>query len=211
MSLPLTKTCDPVADFALLPKELALVDVFFHADAPQHELRRWEYALALDAVCRWEHDRQAHVAYDVGGAGSPFHRILGHEIGTTVRVIDPQHSLASTSLEQFVSRNPALADVVTCLSVLEHVEDLDRFLYYLGCLVAPGGLLFLTMDCWNTDGPDTAHFYWDRKRIFTPYSWPACARLLHDFNLFGKADWSYHDDQLYGSYSFASLALQKRS
>ena len=30
---------------------------------------------------------------------------------------------------------------MTCLSVLEHVDDLDRFLYHLGCLVAPGGRL----------------------------------------------------------------------
>jgi Methyltransferase domain len=219
MTIALTKTLDP-ADFDQLPKELALVDVFFHADAVQHAMRRWEYAIALDAVCRWEQDRQAHVAYDIGGAGSPWHRILGHELGTTIRIIDPSWPAErggrdSCTLETFVHSNPALADVVTCLSVLEHVDDVDRFLYHLNCLVAPGGLLVLTVDCCGDDDhlekQDQHHFHWMRKRIFTLSHWEYLHYSLrpYGFELFGDHDWSFHGNQVY-DYTFASLAMRKR-
>ena len=226
MTLPLSKTLDP-ADYASLQKELALIDVFFHSDAQQHEHRRWEYALALDAVERWERDRDAHVAVDVGGAGSPWHRILGQYLGLTVPVVDPAHTghtTSSTTLERYVSRNPPLADVVTCLSVLEHVEDLDRFLYHLACLTAPGGLLFLTVDCCGCEeagawrlhhvlpgDEDQHHFHWMRKRMFTRSSWEYLHLNLRPsgFELLGDVDWTYHGNHVH-DYSFASLALRRR-
>ena len=206
MSLALSKTLDPT-DFDLLVPELAIVDEGFTSETEQHPMRRWEYAMALRAVETW--GREPHVAYDIGGAGSPFAQILSNQIGMNVRIIDPVLP-GGRSVETFIGMNPAIADVVTCLSVLEHVDDLDRFLYHLGCLVAPGGLLFLTFDCWNQVGPDTAHFHWDRKRIFTPHDWEEIYKALFGFYWLGERDYEYHGNHLYGSYSFASLALIKR-
>lgn len=219
MTLPLTKCLDP-ADFALLPRELAIVDRYFYTEKEQHPARRWEYALAIDAVSRWETGRrQAHTAADVGGAGSPFHRILEEYLGLNVPIVDPElpsYAGDPLTLERYIHHNPALKDVVTCLSVLEHAKDLDRFIYHLNCLVAPGGLLFLTMDCCGHDEhlgqPDQHHFHWMRKRIFTLSHWQYLWLNLrpYGFELLGEADWTYHGDHVY-DFTFASLALVKRS
>jgi hypothetical protein len=104
-------------------------------DGSQHAARRWEYAMALQALNEWEIENgPALVAYDIGGAGSPFHRMLR----AATEIIDPN---INVPLARAVQLHQRLADCVFCISVIEHVEDLDRFLYHLGCLVQPGGLL----------------------------------------------------------------------
>lgn len=219
MTLPLSKTYDP-ADLLDLAEELVVVDQHFGSASPQHEARRWEYALALRAIDTWEAARPkastlGHLV-DVGGGGSPFWRMTA---GYLPMVIDP---VENSDLSTYLWLHPPLADVVTCLSVLEHVEDLDRFLYHLGCLVAPGGLLFLTMDCIRGEEQhgwpeDTAHFHWDRKRIFNDWArgWLWATMAVHQFTSLGDSDFVYHGDQLYtpgpGGYSLASLALVRRS
>jgi hypothetical protein len=192
-------------------------------------MRRWEYALALRAYNTWVQCARARQMssgpiYDVGGSGSPFWRMMGY-----VQIIDPKESDGLDLAHFLTEQRVMLGRAVFCLSVLEHVEDLDQFLYHLSCLVAPGGLLFLTMDCWNQIGPDTAHFHWDRKRIFyfgdsrtrdplhAEFYSPNSFALVRDtligqqFASFGGNDLAYHGHQLFGSYSFASLALIKRA
>ena len=207
MTLPLSKTLDP-ADYAELVEELQIVDLHFGRAREQHPQRRWEYALALRAIQEWGRISPAGVCrhVDVGGAGSPFRYMPD----APVEIVDPDETV---SLAEYLDGCSRLASVVTCLSVLEHVDDLDRFCYHLSCLVAPGGLLFLTMDYWDQDGPDTAHFHWDRKRIFGPslYRDTAESFLDHDFVWFGERELTYHGHQLFGSYSFASLSLVKRA
>lgn len=206
--LPLSKSLDP-ADYRLLQPELQMVENRW--DGTQHPARKWEYAMALRAIIRWEQTHHGLItAVDVGGAGSPFLGILGAQLGSAVTVVDPKVNM---TLAEHLHSGARLANIVTCLSVLEHVEDLDQFLYHLGCLVAPGGLLFLTMDCWNGRGEDTAHFHWDRKRIFSMKAWRSIGGqgVQSAFEYLGDTDWLYHGDQLYGSYSFASLALVKRT
>lgn len=219
MSLALTKTLQ-MADLDQLVEEVAVVDAV-GLSGQTHEARRWEYAMALRAYACWfSAAKPSSIGWtDVGGAGSPFHkmvmqateqhedRILGHRIAKSSRILDPA---INEDLASYIS-SACLQSVVFCLSVLEHVEDLDQFLYHLSCLVAPGGLLFLTMDCWNKEGPDTAHFHWMRKHIFNVDDWIELRRAARDFSLLGNADWAYHGDTLYGSYSIASLALVKRS
>ena len=215
----LSKTLDPV-DFALLTPELEIVDRHFTKAREQHPMRRWEYAMALRALGRWTdlHGHHAANILDVGGAGSPFRYMQlydGH-----VSVIDPEEPPPNNcALEQFVTAGAELSDAVFCLSVLEHVPDVEQFLYLLSCLVAPGGLLFLTMDycggvC-KADSwpPDNYHFHWMRRRIFNVYRWGWLRRLLHarDFDLLdGEMDGAYHGPQVY-DYTFASLAMVKRS
>jgi SAM-dependent methyltransferase len=223
MTLPLSKTLDS-ADYLDLAPELVLVDRHFHAVRPQHNARRWEYALALRALATWELSAptgrlQSKRLADVGGAGSPFTHMANTRNWNTTIIDGAAPSgmeygrFASVELEEYMETAGRLKDAVVCLSVLEHVEDLNQFCYHLACLVAPGGLLFLTMDCWDKEGPDTAHFHWMRKRIFNPLVRADLADTFcrRDFSRLGETDWDYHGDQLYGSYSFASLALVKRA
>ncbi len=105
-------------------------------------------------------------------------------------------------------------EVVTCISVLEHVPDLDNFVNHLVRVTAPGGLLFLTMDIWGEPAhvPDKAHWHWMRKRIFSVDGWKGLAETayLNGFRLLGDADWDYHDATLENwGYSLCSLALVK--
>jgi len=199
---------------APLFNELKIVNEHWHES--QHWSRRWEYAMALKAVRTWETDRQAHVAVDVGGAGSPFHSMLSDELGCHVDLVDPAYAPRPRSLEEHVQRHPNLADIVTCISVIEHVEDLETFCYHLATLVAPGGLLFLTCDYWNLYAPDTAHFHWMRKRIFNRGSLYKVIHGFRDFHMLGDQPWGTFDDTWHGpienwGYAPASLALVKRA
>lgn len=210
--LPLSKLYNP-ADYAELEPELQLVDQI--GIEGQHESRRWEYALALQAVATWEKDRQAHVAVDVGGAGSQFYQMLGDQVGTNVTIVDPAYEPRPRSLESHVHRNPALADVVTCLSVLEHVDHDEHFLYHLSCLVAPGGLLVLTVDYAPQEGPDTYHWHWMRKRIYTPKKIEVLNEHLRRWG-FWWFGWVAHQPQTFQpletwGYAPASIVVTKRA
>lgn len=225
MTLPLTKTLHP-DDYAALRGELEVVDLHFMTMREQHPARRWEYAMALHAWTKWRQPvvNSLDLLYDVGGAGSPFRYMLMEDLEHEVIVVDPEEPEPNDwGLEEFIGANPRLADAVFCLSVLEHVEDLDQFLYHLSCLVAPGGLLFLTMDACGCpshaadmevgEPPDQHHFHWMRKRIFgaADRRWVAERMLSWPFQVFGQADvFTYHGDHVY-DYSFASLALVKRA
>ena len=215
MTLALTKTLDP-ADFEQLRSELVIVDDVFTLEAEQHPMRRWEYALALRAHDTWaQAARIGGPVYDVGGHGSPFYRMLDPY---QVQVIDPRE-LHGADLAGFLAGSPRLGAAVFCLSVLEHVDDLDAFLYHLSCLVAPGGLLFLTVDYApgvETPGAvsDRYHFHWMRKRIFSRWlleAWTLNPLERAGFSLFGGIDLSPLRTPAVYDYTFASLALQKRA
>ena len=219
MSYPLSKCLDPERDYAELAEELKIVDQHFHSAKEQHPHRRFEYALALRALSTWRTGRDyrdpAMIA-DVGGAGSPFWRMIGE---STI-VVDPEESTGD--LATYLGTAPQLSQAVFCLSVIEHVDDLDQFLYHLSCLVAPGGLLFLTMDCCECgshaadmevgDPLDRHHFHWMRQRMFGRADLRHVAETLldHSFAWLGDRDLTYHGDHVY-DYSFASLALVKRA
>lgn len=143
----------------------------------QLPIRRWEYSVALEAIRRWKAEQtcgcQSFTLVDVGGAGSKFVR-MAEALGVAGTVVDPNAvgpNAEALSLSDYVHKKPKLADIVTCLSVLEHVDDLDQTLYHLGCLVRPGGLLVLTVDACDSEvlgswPEDKYHFHWMRKRIF---------------------------------------------
>ena len=224
--IALSKTLDP-ADFDQLAPELEIVDRWFTSAREQHPMRRWEYAMALRARrvwLQWDYDTHGHAdrahghrIHDVGGAGSPFRAIVSEDAGQYAAVIDPDEEPHLT-LQQYLRFRGGLAHEVYCLSVLEHIDDLGRFLYHLDCLVAPGGLLFLTMDCCGCQGHDAGdphHFHWMRQQIFTLTTITGLVHLplahrgyrtLDDG--FGR-DLAYHGDHVF-DYSFASLALVKR-
>jgi hypothetical protein len=209
MSLPLTKTWDR-ADFTELAVELAMVDQSLKPDNPNcHDFRRWEYAMALRAQAVWWDQTRvpSRVAADVGGAGSPFWQMAGE----MTQVIDPQEGWP---LDRWVHEQRKMFGQVYCISVLEHVEDVDQFCYHLSCVTAPGGLLFLTVDFQPEDDlPDTKMYHWMRRQIFTPDTWRGLIEIFerHDCYLLGEYDPRYHGPYEALGYSSASIALLKRS
>lgn len=213
---------DLKADLPLLTSELEVVDRHFTREQPQDITRRWEYAMALKAYRIWYKDcgEPVPIIVDIGGAGSPLSHMLEDvsRIPESVAIVDPALP-GGISLEQYRETGKQ-GDAVFCVSVLEHVDDWTKFRDDLAAVVAPGGLLFLTMDIQGDDNLDVddRHFHWMRKRIFSPSWWRVLQVQFHEapgagwLKQFGEADWSYHGDQLYGpnGYSFASLALTKK-
>lgn len=214
MELPLTKTLNPM-DYGYLQPELSIVDSV--GTEGQNEARRWEYAMALHAVRLWRQAEPKRAAskvgaVDVGGAGSNLNAMLTRVMGTPAAIVDPGVNVAVEELDGSIDFS---SYVVTCISVLEHVEDEWGFLSAVDRLVRPGGLLFLTMDCGDESygNNDTAHFHWMRRRLYTPSTWMELARRFTEegaYEFFGDYDFSYLGHQLFGSYSFASLALRKK-
>jgi len=214
MELPLTKTLSPL-DYGYLQPELSIVDSV--GIEGQHEARRWEYAMALHAVRLWRQQDPKRAsskvgAVDVGGAGSNLNAMLTRVMGTPAAIVDPNVNVGVEDLDGSIDFS---SYVVTCISVLEHVEDEWGFLAAVDRLVHPGGLLFLTMDCGDESygNNDTAHYHWMRKRLYTPSTWMELARRFTEegaYEFFGDYDFSYLGHTLFGSYSFASLALRKK-
>lgn len=225
---PLNTICNLARDAAWLTPFYAQVDRYPDALAGQHPIRRWEYALALAAIDQWQEgqldQREPFQICDVGGAGSNFWQVLSSLTTSNILVLDPDVpgpssrpfgqgvETISLSVEEYVRTYPyACVDILTCISVLEHVPDVIPFLRACHALLKPGGLLVLTMDYREQEGPDTAHFHWMRERIFTP---SLVQGLLIDLDLIGlrllgAADWTYGGPHVY-DYSIASLVMVKR-
>ncbi len=195
---------------------LPMVDEHFGKEHPQHPMRRWEYASALDALITWKvFDAEPFgvkpLALDVGGAGSPFIYMLEPHFAL-VHVIDPEAS--GTRIEDLPVVGPG-ADALFSISVLEHVEDPYSFLEACVRHLRKGGLLFLTVDAWDppvngAQAPDTAHFHWMRKRIFTAESLRHTMDFLHTLGCrpFAGIDLEYKGNTVY-DYTFASICMTK--
>lgn len=215
--LPLTKCLHPM-DYEHLQPELAIVHAFQPEMQEQHPHRAWEYALALQAIKEWRLKCSATLtcsinplAFDIGGAGSPLHKMV-ELLGVTCHVVDPRVNVAVETLAKNVP--PQSVQVVLSISTIEHTEDPQGFVDALAGMVMPGGLLFLTMDIWGepADRQDSAHFHWDRHQIFSIESWMKLTSVLHDlgFSLLGSADWTYNGNHVY-DYSFCSLAVVRQA
>lgn len=202
----LSRTLDP-ADYAQLPEELTLVD---RAGVPP--LRRWEYALALHAIARWsDADPLRHWSdpiYDVIGEDAQFAHLVAEQTGRETEILDVTHH---GSLNGEVRGGRPLADVITCLGIIEHIPEPESFLYHLSCLLAPGGLLVLTFAFWNRCGQDTAVGHEQRQRIYCPKLYSSLrsqADTLH-LHAFGGVDPTWHGTQRL-DHTVASLVLEKR-
>lgn len=234
LGFPCSKVCDQAGDVETLVPYIATITRCPDALAGQHGIRLWEYAMALRTITRWDAvTRPAPVqgtSYeitplkicDVGGAGSNFWQVLTGVTSADIQLVDPSCPREATELGQRqmfcggVEEYAATAshdqfDILTCISVIEHVKDISPFLRAIRMLLKPGGLLFLTTDYWDAEGEDTAHFHWMRERI---YNEDTIKRLLIrarelGFASFGVADWTYHGPQVY-DYSVASLAVVKK-
>ena len=205
----------------------------------QHPVRAWEYSQALRALERWEQSpraakaRAGYTIADIGGAGSHFWQALAangrtlaidlvdpaapvpDEDGVPVELLSGPHVRANqATLAQWAAPALDMREVyhaVFCLSVIEHVEDVGPFLNDLRSLVRPGGLLVLTCDCGPIFPPDIYHFYWMRRRIFTPAMLWALAEISRDagFQPLDPFDVEYRGPTVY-DYTVASLAFVRK-
>lgn len=210
MSLLLSKVMDVQADLPQLAEELAVVDAV-GIGSQASEYRRWEYAMALRAITKLP--LTPRKVLDIGGGGSRFLRML-HEWrpSASTMCIDPSENY---SLADYVRQEPRLATVVTCLSVLEHipVHETQQFCYHLGALVAPGGLLVLTVDFAEDGTTDPHHFHWMRTQMFDRAK---LVRLMAytfqplGFSWLGPYDYTWPGPAVYPNYTFASLVLTRR-
>jgi SAM-dependent methyltransferase len=207
--LPLSKSLHP-SDYGLLTEELHAIDLYGVAgQATDH--RRWEYAMALYTLQAWkvtEAEDQPHHVLDVGGAGSPFIAIAqGVYPQTHFDLVDPtvNHAIEASEIRD------GSYDAIFSISTLEHVNGWRGFLRSCVRHLRPGGLLFLTVDYWDCEGKDDAHFHWMRERIYNRTSLEDVRGFLKTLGVhrFGGVDTKYHGNHIYGSYTFASLALRK--
>jgi hypothetical protein len=206
----LSKVWDPADE---LPADIQEIVTREWEDG-QHWSRKWEYGMALLAQQAWYDqsgaERPQGPIYDVGGSGSPFWKMVNPYVTT---IIDPREG---KDLAEQLRLGAGLASEVYCISVIEHVDKLDQFLYHLSCLVAPGGLLFLTTDFCDMPGKpeDVCHWHWMRKRIFNDSALRGAAYDLMKYGTFnllgGVIDYRWHGPIETWGYAPASLALVKR-
>lgn len=233
--LPLNKPCDLNGDAEALGPYTTRIDATPGALEGQHPIRRWEYAMVLYAIDCWLLKRAESPATatdalspppriaDIGGAGSNFSQLLLPLVGEgPILLLDPAAPDRAwrdgeplqywrETVEQFASHaSHDQFDVLTCISVIEHVKDLRPFFRACRMLLKPGGLLILTTDYWDAEGEDVAHFHWMRERIYNAERMGKLRQSLGELGLklFGGSDWGYPGPMVY-DYSVASLAVVK--
>jgi len=180
----------------------------------EHPLRAWEYGLALHALS--SHD--CRTVLDVGGGGSIFSPAAA-ALGLDTIQVDPGDCAAWVAKQSKVIGRPlsyqqvplehfegGLYDAVTCLSVLEHVDDDVDFFRRLQSFVAPGGLLVLTVDWW----PSGLSMIGGHLRT---YNAQRLGRLISEgllpgFSLVGLPDYVDRGNHV-NSYTFASLVMRR--
>lgn len=222
---PCTKICELPHDYPCLSPWPETIDRYPEVMHGQHAIRRWEYAMTLATIAAWQ-DRvipnDPLQILDVGGAGSGFWRVLTGITSEDILVVDPaftdrdddpgQRRGVAQSLEAYAATAAHDRwDVITCVSVIEHIPDLRPFFRAAHMLLKPGGLLVGTTDCAETL-PDVYHFHWMRSRIYTPTTLRKFLTGLRELGYmsFGSTDLTYHGPQVY-DYSMASFALTKRA
>lgn len=183
-----------------------------------HEMRTWEYSLALTALM----ENKAQQVLDIGGGGSIF-AACAIRSGMQVLQVDPDPRVGGwldlqrvkLNMElpwaqaDFMTFNPdVLADAVTCISVLEHVPDDLPFFNKLLSHVRFGGLLCLTTD-----------FHLSGVSVFgghdRTYNAGSLLKLIsiaqaQGFEVYGDApDYSHFEPAVFNLYTFGSMVLRK--
>lgn len=204
----------------------------------QHPHRRWEYALAYEALkdslpSILKINQTLKVADFGAGFGllSPMMVQLGHHVslyeiwthGNREDLVrkqlagaaapDANYSIIHRPLSQLVPKlDHGVYDASFCISVLEHVKEEKAAFVDLCRSVRPGGLVFLTMDFANTD-QDTFRHRGMRARIYDAKGMERLVGYARGEGLEllgGESDWSWHGPMV-NEYSFSSLALVKQS
>lgn len=211
------------------PKDYETSDLFDHVDnitgvmggsyTPWGtEFRKWEYGTALKAL----REAGAQRVLDVGGGSSVF-GVAAIWAGFDVTVLDPEDysemfRLQSDRISKVIPFVQAdffdfdldnVYDAVTCISVIEHVEEDEKFFLKLLKHVKPGGLLILTTDF---DPAAKAHVYPSHLRTYDAKTLMHLIKLAEaeGFEVYGaKPSYKKFEPLIYNLYSFASVVLKR--
>lgn len=180
----------------------------------EHEHRRWEYGLAIQALL----DIDAKKVLEVGGGGSlliPLAYLSGMEVTEVdpwdcTDTLEKQAQLLGSAPIRYFQQDfldfelDEKFDAVVCTSVIEHVPEHERFFLKLLEYVAPGGILVLTTDF----HPSSEKFSDAHERTYSGEDLLKYADLAKDFTIFGgEYDYTYWGNYVY-QYAFGSLVLK---
>lgn len=182
----------------------------------QHPQRHWEYGMSMKAIQSIK--KESLEIMDVGGAGSVFAPTIVSKLGHKVIQVDPaghsewvnkQEALLGIELpyiqkDLFEYQTTDTFDVVTAISVIEHVDDHINFIKRLSKFVRHNGLLIITTDFHPTG---TARLPW-HIRTYNEDSILSLKDSLPGFYFLGGGyDYNYTMDYVH-NYTFASLILK---
>lgn len=187
---------------------------------PQHPDRMWEYGRLLKLL-----GKTPQTLVDIGGSGSALPQCCA-TLGHSVTIVDfddeserinKQNQILNTDVKfiaaDFFKTEPALYDIVVCVSTIEHVPDDDSFFVKMLDSCKPGGLVYITCDFFTSPiHPNEPPTYknWV-NRTYTKEKLLSMANLASEkgFKLYGdKYDWVWKGAQVY-NYNFASLILER--
>lgn len=222
MVIALTKSFNPI-DYDELSSEVAVInEALGRLDGQydmQHEHRRWEYAIALKAIYQIflkmpDKSSFSEVSIlDVGSGDSPFPAILKIlEYNVISSDVKPRPHFydkwpVDVSWLNLLEEQPSLHDIVTCISVIEHVEDDIAFLeaYWKN---AKYGMI-LTYDCTEEQ---VKLVPW-HLRTYSPLGMANILKALPEAELFGGIDPVYHGRLVHAGGvdgSFGSSAITRK-
>jgi len=221
------KTLNPYLDYPFIEQERGIYhDVKNLLDdcrnpLQEHRHREWEYCIALQIIKK----ERIFSVLDVGGENSTFPFCCAY-LGCDTTIVDPQNLgmqiqsqnvrlpdkncyvkyIQSDFLEFDIDK---VYDMVSCISVLEHVHNDNIFFEKLLKYVKPRGILYTTFD-YHQSGQK---FYEDNQHLRT-YNISRIKNLIGigreaGFEIYGEcADYTYQGNHVF-DYNFASIVLQK--
>lgn len=225
-TIPVSKTCVSATLQSAQPETWPTLDTLEQSiaeegwDSEQHPYRRWEYAMALEALRRAFPSKKIHLrTADFGSRESMFARVL-HRLGHDVTVYDRPEVLPQVApdeknfhtvgrlLGQLTEEDHGRYDAVFSISVLEHTEDDQAAWRDLLRTVAEHGLVFITVD-FAPSQPDHYVMANLRRRIYTQPDLEFLQRVAEQegFHVLGRrTDWRWAGPWVY-DYTFASLGV----
>lgn len=206
-------------DYNILPTEFVnnTYEDFKDICRFEHEHRRWEYGLALQALI----DNKFVDVLEVGGGGSLLVP-LAYLNGMRITEVDPwdcrdflleqETRLGLTEKIQYFQKDfldfniDKQFDAVVCTSVIEHVPEHKKFFQKLLSYVKSEGILILTTDFY----PTGEQFSQNHLRTYSEESLLDYLKSAKGFKLFGENfDYTFWGNYVY-QYTFASLILQRK-
>jgi SAM-dependent methyltransferase len=139
-----------------------------------------------------------------------------HAMGLRALAACPMDPFAKTVIltgvePDFLSPH-AWIDHLLAIGVLSHVPQWRQALKAYALALKPGGLLYLTLDYWHAEGPDTTWDAQTRLRIWNRESVQDILSVLrqHGVDRWGPVDWTYHGNYIAGEYTLLALTCRKR-
>lgn len=231
-------------DYNFISPELKAVEElarFFGGwDTMQHHHRRWEYALALKTLTLWSDSVTAKMKVADFGCGiglmSPLLMTFGNDVtmydiwslnnehqrcqaewqakSVGEAVPSASHALLECGLGALPKKSFGQYDAAFCISVMEHIKDMETALLDLCQSVRSGGLVFLTSD-FGPSAKDDYPYAWCRPNgMFCEVTYQRLLKIAAKVGckpFGGQPQWLWlPENEMVNGYGFASLALVKQ-